>query len=299
MAEALRGLWAIVLCCLAGLAAAEGLETSPRPLPNPVLADAGAAAPVPVVQAAAEPQAVEPTPAALPAGAMARSLRPLPRPRALVERMAALRASSNAPGLALSSTPGGGEVDLAAVEPPTRKEKRRKKREAASMAGSVCGVASIKGEEISPISSKVKGCGVENPVKVTSVAGVRLSQAATVDCSIARALNSWVDEVAQPAFDGKLAELRVAAHYICRSRNNQKGAKVSEHGKGRAIDISAFVLSNGKVLTVAQDYNKLLRRIYKAGCGYFRTTLGPGSDGYHEDHFHFDTSARSGGAYCR
>jgi hypothetical protein len=42
-----------------------------------------------------------------------------------------------------------------------------------------------------------------------------------------------------------------------------------------------------------------LRRIYKAGCSYFMTTLGPGSDGYHEDHFHFDTSARKGGAYCR
>ena len=55
----------------------------------------------------------------------------------------------------------------------------------------------------------------------------------------------------------------------------------------------------GKTLTVAQNYNKLLRRIYKAGCGYFMTTLGPGSDGYHEDHFHFDTSARKGGAYCR
>jgi hypothetical protein len=90
-----------------------------------------------------------------------------------------------------------------------------------------------------------------------------------------------------------------AAHYSCRGRNNIKGAKISEHGKGRAIDISAFILSSGKVFTVAQDYNKLLRRIYKAGCGYFMTTLGPGSDGYHEDHFHFDTSARKGGAYCR
>ncbi|RYF53148.1 MAG: hypothetical protein EOO39_41175, partial [Cytophagaceae bacterium] len=49
---------------------------------------------------------------------------------------------------------------------------------------------------------------------------------------------------------------------------------------GRAIDIAAFVLSNGKVLTVADNYNKLLRRIYKAGCGYFMTTLGPGSDGF-------------------
>jgi len=50
---------------------------------------------------------------------------------------------------------------------------------------------------------------------------------------------------------------------------------------------------------VKKDYNKLLRRIYKAACPYFKTTLGPGSDGYHEDHFHFDTSARDSGSYCR
>jgi hypothetical protein len=223
----------------------------------------------------------------------------LPRPEALTTRLAGLKATSNAPGLDLSGREPDDEVDLAAIPPPTRKEERKKRREQASKAGSVCSVPAIKGEEIARIGSKVGGCGVENPVRVTSVAGVRLSQAATVDCSIAKALNSWVDEVAQPAFDGKLVELQVAAHYICRSRNNIKGAKISEHGKGRAIDISAFILSNGKVLTVAQNYNKLLRRIYKAGCGYFKTTLGPGSDGYHEDHFHFDTSARKGGAYCR
>lgn len=167
------------------------------------------------------------------------------------------------------------------------------------MDGAVCGVPSIKGQEIAPIGSNIGGCGVPEAVAVTSVAGVRLSQTATVDCSVAKALNTWVDEVAQPAFDGKLFELRIAAHYICRSRNNVKGAKISEHGKGRAIDIAAFILTDGKVLTVRENYNRLLRRIYRAACPYFRTTLGPGSDGYHEDHFHFDTSARDSAAYCR
>jgi hypothetical protein len=166
------------------------------------------------------------------------------------------------------------------------------------MAGAVCGIPAIKGEEIAPITSKVSGCGVEEAVRVTSVAGVQLSQAATVDCSVAQALNTWVDGVAQPAFKGRLTELQIAAHYVCRSRNNVKGAKVSEHGKGRAIDISAFVLADGTVLTVAEDFNATLRRIYKAGCGIFKTTLGPGSDGYHEDHFHFDTAIRNS-AYCR
>ena len=284
---------ALGLCLAQGVIAqgtmAQEVETSPLPPPNPRLAGV-AVATAEEVTVAAE---IAPT------DAMARSLRPVRRPAVLADRIAALRATSNAPGLDLSGKPAEDEADLAALPPPSRKEERKKRRETASRKGSVCGVASIKGEEIARIASKVQGCGVEDPVAITSVAGVRLSQTATVDCSIAKALDRWVDEVAQPAFNGNLVEMQVAAHYICRSRNNIKGAKISEHGKGRAIDISAFILSNGKVLTVARDYNRLLRRIYKAGCGYFMTTLGPGSDGYHEDHFHFDTSARSGGAYCR
>lgn len=287
----------LVLClCLGQGAFAQEIDRSPRPQPNPRLnlsdevADAAVSA---AVEAAVAPDVASPE------SVLASSLRPMPRPRMLTEGLAALKAASNAPGLDLSGKVPDDEIELASMPPPTKKEERKKKREAASRKGSVCGVASIKGEEIAAIKSKVKRCGVEDPVAITSVAGVRLSQTATVDCSIAKALDRWVEEVAQPAFNGNLVEMRVAAHYSCRSRNNVKGAKISEHGKGRAIDIAAFVLSNGKVLTVSDNYNKLLRRIYKAGCGYFMTTLGPGSDGYHEDHFHFDASARKGGAYCR
>ena len=307
----MRGLLLVLGLCLAPAAWAQDIDRSPRPLVNPRLA--GVVLPLPAGNLPAgdlQAQADALTPAAtVPVtevegslqaqSIITRSLRPVPRPAALAQRLAALRATSNAPGLDLSGKVEDDEVDLAALPPPTRKEERKKRREKASMKGSVCGVASIKGEEIARIKSKVQGCGIEDPVAITSVAGVRLSQTATVDCSIAKALNAWVDEVAQPAFNGNLVEMQVAAHYICRSRNNIKGAKISEHGKGRAIDIPAFILSNGKALTVSNDYNKVLRRIYKAGCGYFMTTLGPGSDGYHEDHFHFDTSARKGGAYCR
>lgn len=288
------------LCLALSLVLAQGawaqeMDRSPRPPVNPMIAVvAPTAAPAPEVEVAVPSDVV-----AVTEDALARSLRPVPRPSALAERIAALKATANAPGLDLSGREPHDEIDLAAIPPLSKREERRKRRAKASMEGAVCGVPAIKGEEIARITSNVRGCGVEDPVRVTSVSGVRLSQPATVECSIAKALNSWVDEVAQPAFDGRLVELQVAAHYICRSRNNVKGAKVSEHGKGRAVDISAFILSNGKVLTVSRDYNRLLRRIYKAGCNYFMTTLGPGSDGHHEDHFHFDTSTRSGGRYCR
>ncbi|MFY9319919.1 extensin family protein, partial [Lentibacter algarum] len=44
---------------------------------------------------------------------------------------------------------------------------------------------------------------------------------------------------------------------------------------------------------------KAIRAAHKAACGPFGTTLGPGSDGYHEDHLHFDTARYSGGPYCK
>jgi hypothetical protein len=279
------GFAALVFAILATSGQAQVIDRSPRPMPKPVYAAAVEAEAVPVAVADA------------PKGALLSSLRPMPRPKRLSAKVAAMEMANAAPGLDLS-TPQE-EPELAAAPPPSKKELRRKKREQASMAGAVCGVPAIKGEEIAPIKSKVKGCGVPEAVRVTSISGVRLSQAATVDCDTARALNTWVTDVVQPAFKGQVVELQVAAHYICRSRNNVKGAKISEHGKGKAIDIAGFVLSNGKSFTVLDNYNKTLRKVHKGACGIFQTTLGPGSDGYHENHLHLDTASYRGGAYCR
>jgi len=113
-----------------------------------------------------------------------------------------------------------------------------------SRKGAVCGDPAIKGEALAPITSKVMGCGIANPVKVTSVAGVRLSQPATLDCDTARALKTWVERGLLPAYGrAKVVEMQVAGHYVCRTRNHKAGAKVSEHGKGRAIDIAGFTVS--------------------------------------------------------
>jgi hypothetical protein len=169
-----------------------------------------------------------------------------------------------------------------------------------SKKGSVCGDPSIRGEALAPITSKTQGCGVPDPVKITSVAGVRLSQPATVDCDTARALKSWIERGLEPAYGkGRVVELQVAGHYICRTRNHRSGAKISEHGRGRAIDISGFTFSNGKTVMVQGNFDRTMRKAHKAACGIFNTTLGPGSDGMHEDHLHFDTARNRRGPYCR
>lgn len=187
-------------------------------------------------------------------------------------------------------------VEEIAASPTQKKPKREK----TSKKGSVCGDPAIKGEKLATIKSKVKGCGVSEPVRVTSIDGIRLSQPATIDCDTAIALKTWVQQAMRPAFGQReVVELRIAAHYICRPRNNIKGNKVSEHGRGKAVDIAGFIFSDGKEWSIARDYNKQIRKAHKAACGIFGTTLGPGSDGYHEDHLHFDTASYRSGSYCR
>ena len=173
--------------------------------------------------------------------------------------------------------------------------------------GAVCGNVAIQGKAIGRVKGKLRGCGVENAVRVRSVSGVSLSQGAVMDCVTANALKSWLEKSAKPALArkrGGLKSLRVAAHYACRTRNNQKGAKISEHGRGRAIDISAFRLADGSEVSVLNGWNarstsKAMRRMHKGACGPFGTVLGPNANRFHLDHFHFDTARCRSGRYCK
>lgn len=277
------------------MARADQIDRSPLPRPNPLIQSG--ALPVDAMPAAAEAGA-----AVSPDAVILASLRPMPRPRAIAEMVAAAKAGTAGQGLDLAAMMPEEEAPAPPPKKMSRAEKkaeREKERANSSRKGSVCGVAAIKGEKIAPIKAKVKGCGLADGVRVTSISGVRLSQSATIDCDTARALNTWVSQVLQPAYGGDVVELRVAGHYVCRPRNNRSGAKISEHGRGKAIDISAFKLSNGKVLPVLGGFNKKMRKAHKGACGIFGTTLGPGSDGYHEDHLHFDTANHRNGSYCR
>ena len=168
----------------------------------------------------------------------------------------------------------------------------------------VCGQRDIKGKSVTPISNG--RCGIGKPVRVTSVGGVQLSNAAVIDCKTAKALSKWVEKAAKPALKrkgGGLKTVHVVASYACRTRNSQKGAKLSEHALGHAVDIAGFTLHDGQKLTILNDWNgkhsKAMRSMHKKACGTFGTVLGPKADKYHLDHFHFDTARYRSGAYCR
>ena len=82
---------------------------------------------------------------------------------------------------------------------------------------------------------------------------------------------------------------------------------VSLMGCGSSVDIAAFEVK-GRWVTVTKAGDRtekedaFLKAARATACDKFQTVLGPGSDGYHEDHYHLDLRQRGKngrGKYCR
>ena len=155
-----------------------------------------------------------------------------------------------------------------------------------------------------------RGCGVRNAWRLRAINGVKLSQPLVVNCAVANTMSHWIEEVVQPSaerrFGERVTELTVPAGYSCRTRNSVRGAKLSEHAQGNAMDISGFRFEGGDHVSVEQGWfagrkeRKFLADVRAGACGPFKTVLGPGADRHHKDHFHLDLQRhRSGGSYCR
>jgi hypothetical protein len=82
--------------------------------------------------------------------------------------------------------------------------------------------------------------------------------------------------------DSALAAITNHGSYDCRGRNNDAGAKTSEHGRGNAFDLGPIRLANGAVmdLTKRSTPQPFRQRLRDAACHRFNTVLGPGSDAY-------------------
>lgn len=161
--------------------------------------------------------------------------------------------------------------------------------------------------EFKPITGMVGPgeCGAADVVRLEAITlrdriRVPLNPPAVLRCPMAEALAHFVRNDVAPAageLGAPLAGVVNYDSYECRGRNRVAGARVSEHGKGNAIDIRAIRLANGTAVDftspiVAKDFRDRMRA---AACGRFSTVLGPGSDGYHENHIHLDLAERRGG----
>lgn len=144
-------------------------------------------------------------------------------------------------------------------------------------------------------------CGMNKPFKVTALNNgrVALKSTGTLACPMIASIDSWVKDVVQPAamarFGQPIAEVSSMGTYGCRSINNKRGGRLSEHSFGNAIDIGGFRLADGREIKIVRDWTRgseqekaFLRELHTGACDHFTTVLGPGADVFHYNHFHFD-----------
>lgn len=153
-------------------------------------------------------------------------------------------------------------------------------------------------------------CRVPDLVKVSSFRladgrEVEMTPPAHLNCHMATEIVAWMRSDIAPAIaklGSPLAAVKVADSYDCRPQNRQRGNRLSEHGRGNAMDVGGYVLANGRSYAMGgRSLPASFRTVMRASaCARFETVLGPGSDGYHEEHIHVDlANRRRAWAACR
>lgn len=140
------------------------------------------------------------------------------------------------------------------------------------------------------------GCGLTDGVRFDQ-SNVPYSSGFDLSCGMAAALywyEAEVDRLAREHLGSGLARINHLGSYACRNINGATAGRRSQHATANAIDISGFVLLDGRSVSVLADWegeteeSRFLHAVHKRACGLFNTVLGPEYNDLHADHFHLD-----------
>lgn len=145
---------------------------------------------------------------------------------------------------------------------------------------------------------EAEGCGFSNAVEV-SEASRDLSRSFTASCPLAVAWGLFdrhvVGRAARRYLGQDVARIIHFGTYACRNINHRMRGRRSEHATANAIDIAGFVLTDGQLITLKNDWNgdapsrtAFLQAVRDGACGLFNVVLSPDYNEIHHDHFHFD-----------
>ena len=147
------------------------------------------------------------------------------------------------------------------------------------------------------------GCSALGAVQLRDI-GVPVTGITAMTCPLAYVFTQWVQSDLQiPAmgeFGSAVVKIEALGTYSCRSIAGS--GRLSEHGSANAIDVAAFLLADGRRVSVLNGWNgdereaRFLRSVRTAACRRFYTVLTPDYNADHRDHFHFDMGR---GPFCR
>lgn len=152
-------------------------------------------------------------------------------------------------------------------------------------------------------------CSTVGTVKLaalnTDSATISVTGLGPVTCAASTPFAAWarygVDRAAQQILGSRLVKIETYGSYSC--RNVAGTSRRSGHASANAIDVSGFVLGDGRRITVLGGWNggtpaerRFLRVVHDSACKRFGTTLGPNYNAAHENHFHLEAD---GANFCR
>lgn len=112
---------------------------------------------------------------------------------------------------------------------------------------------------------KEGSCGAPAPINVRQLGTpkVQVQPPAMLTCPMVGALHAWMKDKVQPAalasFGSPVVRLISASSYSCRNRYGRSDGPLSEHALGNALDLSGFVLADGRTVRVLQDWGPVAR----------------------------------------
>lgn len=168
------------------------------------------------------------------------------------------------------------------------------------------------GAAFSPLPDRYagRGCSLLNTVDLTRLPGDRGTFAVTnlgpVACPTATAFTGWVrygvDRAGRIYLGSPIVQVETMGSYAC--RNVAGSSRRSAHSQAQAIDVSAFVLADGRRVSVLDDWDEgtsaereFLRIVQRSACKRFETVLGPEYNAAHRNHFHLERGGDGG--FCR
>ena len=231
----------------------------------------------------------------------------------LVPDVSSSRASSSAPRYAMTSSTGPAATPRSPVAQPSAPQ-----TSGLPVAGSaqdrqcLANLNAVGAEFIAlPDQYTGQGCSTVGTVRMSALRGesanMSIANIGPVKCGVGTAFAAWarygVDRAAQQILGSPLARIETMGSYSC--RNVAGSNRRSAHATAGAIDISGFVLEDGRRIVLTDDWNggtrqekEFLRTIQRSACKRFATVLGPEYNAAHRDHFHLE-GVIDGSSFCR
>lgn len=153
------------------------------------------------------------------------------------------------------------------------------------------------------------GCFLAGTVQLIDF-GVPTSNLKAMACPLARTFVAWVRNGVSPAareiLGSEIVRVESMGTYSCRNivgGGAGSAGRLSQHATANAVDISAFVLADGRRITIERDWRNadpavkdFLAAIRTSACRRFTTVLTPDYNAAHYNHLHLDLG---GGRLCR